>query len=568
MIARNARRWARLSVVSAVLALCIVPACEDATAPDADGIARLRLHADLAGTAARALVVEVTAKDIPQPVNFEVRAEGGIAAGTVALPIGQARTVTIRAVNADGLATHVGAATIDVLGRTEDMATIVLTSQGGATPPIHANLGIFVVTVTPEVSQLRIGETAQLTAHVTDIDGKPVNGNVDWATTHRQIVAVDKDGFIQAVAPGMATITAEFKGTAGLARVFVAEEKPEFFVSALTGDDANAGTRAAPFATIQRAIDAAGATGSGGEVYVAGGSYAESLTLRTGVSIRGGYDPETWFRGVEDFPTNVFGGTTAVSGTNVQSLTLDGLNIWSADAASNGASSVGIRLVDSRDVVLSHDHIFAGNGADGVFGAPGGVGANGRPGRPGKDGQIGTISKIDPPCGGEGGLHGNGQPSGGAGGDGGPGLFSFNLVCPRRTQAGEAGHESNGGPGGVGAFVLSGADGQGGTEGRDGSIGIDGAGGTAFGAFVASAYVPADGTGGQSGANGGGGGGGGGGSATITNTGGGGGGGGGGGVAGTAGGGGLGGGGSFGVILENSTGIELRANHIVTGRGG
>ncbi|MBM4363367.1 MAG: hypothetical protein FJ104_11850 [Deltaproteobacteria bacterium] len=61
------------------------------------------------------------------------------------------------------------------------------------------------------------------------------------------------------------------------------------FVSALTGDDRNPGTTAAPLRTIAAGVQAALSLGRGAGVYVAEGSYAEKVTLTSGVSLFGGF---------------------------------------------------------------------------------------------------------------------------------------------------------------------------------------------------------------------------------------------------------------------------------------
>ena len=66
-----------------------------------------------------------------------------------------------------------------------------------------------------------------------------------------------------------------------------------FYVSSTRGNNANAGSSTAPFGTIQRGIDAAAAAG-GGIVRVAGGTYNDSLTLRSNLQLVGGFTPDTW----------------------------------------------------------------------------------------------------------------------------------------------------------------------------------------------------------------------------------------------------------------------------------
>ena len=63
----------------------------------------------------------------------------------------------------------------------------------------------------------------------------------------------------------------------------------DYFVAPF-GSDSNAGTSAAPFATVQHAIDTAGA---GSIVSVAAGTYNENITMKSGVSVEGNSPADT-----------------------------------------------------------------------------------------------------------------------------------------------------------------------------------------------------------------------------------------------------------------------------------
>ena len=78
--------------------------------------------------------------------------------------------------------------------------------------------------------------------------------------------------------------------------VFVLEDKNNTIWVDASGDDNNAGTRSAPKASIQAAIDAARAGGAGADVYVGSGTYAQALNLAADVSVYGGYDAMNWLR--------------------------------------------------------------------------------------------------------------------------------------------------------------------------------------------------------------------------------------------------------------------------------
>ncbi len=331
--------------------------------------------------------------------------------------------------------------------------------------------------------------------------------------------------------------------------VSVLENKDNAIWVSPSGDDANAGTRSAPKATVQAAVDAAKSAGAGADVYVAEGTYVESIILASDVSIYGGYNGTNWFRDASVFITTINGGPIAMRGLDTDDLTIDGLTIRSSDATAAGGSSIALSFARSANLVISNNLVFAGNGKAGATGATGakpGKAPNGKTG--GKAGSCIPSNK--------GGAGGNGSGNdGGAGGSGGSaGGFK-----------GSGGGGSNGGAGGKGGFASSGKVGTGGTAGSRGGHGT--LGGLGFGTVVNGLYVGAFGSTGGRGSNGGGGGGGGGGAGSLVGCGGGGGGGGAGGYGGYGGRGGNGGGGSFGIILSDTSSATLKNNQITLSNG-
>lgn len=323
------------------------------------------------------------------------------------------------------------------------------------------------------------------------------------------------------------------------------------YVDAARGLDSNTGTREAPFATVQAAIDRAT---SSQPIRVAGGSYPQALTLRSGVTVVGGYDGATWQQSSQ--PTFVGAGTPAVTGTNVSGVTLEGLIIQAADATGPGEGSVAMALMGSS-VVVRGGRIVAGRGADGTHGRAGSNGANGA------NGQAGRASVACFPgvtvAGGSGASSGIGR-AGGAGGYG----STVNAGNGARGggPAGGAGGQGGDGVGGIGRNGRTGA------AGGSGSRGQDGRGGAELGSFAGVRYAAASGLNGTAGEHGAGGGGGGGGAGSAFVCGASGGGGGAAGAAGGAATGGMGGGASIGVLLS---GGSLRLDNgvqVVTANGG
>ncbi|MGH7185520.1 MAG: hypothetical protein ACREIB_04485, partial [Pseudomonadota bacterium] len=345
-----------------------------------------------------------------------------------------------------------------------------------------------------------------------------------------------------------------------------------FFVSSTRGDDTNSGAQVAPYATIQRGIDAAAAA-AGATVLIAGGAYNESLTLRSNVQLVGAHNPDTWVHDPANFTTQINGGPRAVIGAEISNVVLHGLSITSRPGAFTGDSSIAIGLYEARGVVIAATRITVGNGIAGqrgTLGSAGATGANGSAGGGAGTGTGGTGggggATNTPRRGGYGGAGGFGFSAGGA--DGGTGV------------AGSGG--ALGGGAGEGGRVISGliySGGGGGPGSLPASFGLDGRDAAVLGDYSSSRvngfiqsinYAPAPATSGSSGASGGGGGGGGGGAVAfiVPLRAGGGGGGGQGGLGGGSGTRGTGGGASIGVLVTSGSQVFFQDNVIRTGDGG
>ncbi|MEW5797183.1 MAG: hypothetical protein AB1772_12615, partial [Candidatus Zixiibacteriota bacterium] len=328
----------------------------------------------------------------------------------------------------------------------------------------------------------------------------------------------------------------------------------DFFVSVTSGNDANTGGIGAPFATIQRAIDTAGL--AGGRVFVAEGTYNESLNLDSKVGLFGGYKNGTFTRDLANAVTTINGGPMAVRVGDADSVSIDGFTIRSADAVAAGGSSIAISLHNATGIVITNNQIQAGKGAAGPNRSKPGTPAKSPDGSPGADATNAGCDLIS--CvstqGGNGGFQ-TGM-SGGNGGDG----------CSVKCDDGGNG-EGPGGDGGASRGVLGGAGGNGGAGGQGSAVGVNGTGGSSFGSIGSGLYMASSGTNGQAGSNGGGGGGGGGGGAALAK-GASGGGGGAGGLGGLGGFGGGGGGGSIGILLTGTSLATIQNNTITTSNGG
>jgi hypothetical protein len=95
------RRWAALALAAAVAA------CSgDSTGSQPGGEAQLQVSANVSATPISTLVVEVTAPDIANPLVFNLQVQNGTASGTLKMPPGDSRTITVKAYDSSGQVTH------------------------------------------------------------------------------------------------------------------------------------------------------------------------------------------------------------------------------------------------------------------------------------------------------------------------------------------------------------------------------------------------------------------------------------------------------------------------------
>lgn len=137
------------------------------------------------------------------------------------------------------------------------------------------------------------------------------------------------------------------------------------------GDDTNPGTQAEPLATIGKGIENAQAIGNGVDVYVAAGSYPETLTIVEGVSLLGGYHeaPDGWTRDVVANTTTIACSdfvcvtipSTVTRDTAVDGFTIEGMG----GDPSVGPGSVAV-LIDRGSPTLSHDVVYGGQVTGGL----------------------------------------------------------------------------------------------------------------------------------------------------------------------------------------------------------
>lgn len=366
-------------------------------------------------------------------------------------------------------------------------------------------------------------------------------------------------------------------------------------------------------------------------VFVADGTYNETVTLVDGINLWGGFNPVTWVRSEPQLSRTVLIGTPGPHAKTIvahdishQTTEVSGFQIkgLEAEQAQSNSYAIWIRDCDSN-LLIQNNRIIAGRGGDGTDGSDGADGTDGSNGQPGVDAKDTTYYCYDE-CAAD-----LGETAGGAGGVNSEDATSLNggngadALCPDWDEAtdncstcssltanqttfadGADGdnNPSNFGIGGAGGFDMFqdyfcagdcnvyipdgptvGQDGYNGANGNDGHAGMGASDST--GTITFFEWMGYPGTGGMDGTSGGGGGGGGAGGGVEhypdtesgcefggSDLGGSGGGGGAGGERGTGGEGGTAGGGAFAIFIANTVpSVDAPAiyNNIITpGRGG
>jgi hypothetical protein len=222
MLSRPSPAFARL--LAALTLLAGLHGCShsatDSTGPDVSSDAKLRLTAVVAGTPIAIVSAEVTATDIATPLRFNLPIVEGVAAGTLRLPPGAARTITVRAFEQSGSITHEGQATVDIRPGANAPVSITLRSRAGQLP-ITATLGEISVVVSPAVLDVAVGTSVQLSVTILDVDGNPVDGTVEWAVLNPAFASVSSTGLVTGLVEGETFVGASYEGVAGSSTISV-----------------------------------------------------------------------------------------------------------------------------------------------------------------------------------------------------------------------------------------------------------------------------------------------------------------------------------------------------------
>ncbi len=214
-------RW---TATCALAGLVLSSSCElPLSGPSTPQLAELRVSALVVGTPIDLLVVRVTASDIPTPLVFNLAVQNGVAQGTIRLPPGTQRIITVDAYDSDGDITAEGTKTIDVKPGQNPPVSIPVVSKAGQVT-ITVTLGPVSVVVQPTAPTVQVGAALQLSVTITAANGDVLAGPAEWATTDPAVATVDQHGSVTGVMPGGVDIVATFAGVAGVSHVTVASQ--------------------------------------------------------------------------------------------------------------------------------------------------------------------------------------------------------------------------------------------------------------------------------------------------------------------------------------------------------
>jgi len=258
------------------------------------------------GVAAGSVTITATSEGVSGTasvtVTFVPVASVDVTPSTATLDVGQTVQLTATPRDAAGNALagrsvawtsgNTAVATVNSSGRVTGVAAgsavIKATSEGvnGAATVTVTAVPVASVTVSPPTATVAVGSTVQLTATPRDAAGNALAGRaVSWSSGNTAMATVSSTGRVTGVTAGSVTITATSEGVSGTAAVTVTTGLQGTYYVSPSGSDANPGTEAAPFRTIQKAADL---VNPGDVVIVEDGVYTDTDGDSSVVAVRRG----------------------------------------------------------------------------------------------------------------------------------------------------------------------------------------------------------------------------------------------------------------------------------------
>ena len=166
------------------------------------------------------VVVEVTAPDIETPLAFNLTITNGIASGSITIPAGSQRTITVTAFDAAAIATHRGSVVVAIIEGENPLANVTLEALQGD-QPIEARIGTLLVSIEPSADTLNMGDTLRLASTVVNGFNDTLAVQVRWATLNPAVAWVDTAGLVTALGPGDVSIVGTYAGVGAGAQLLV-----------------------------------------------------------------------------------------------------------------------------------------------------------------------------------------------------------------------------------------------------------------------------------------------------------------------------------------------------------
>ena len=183
--------------------------------PDGRAIGRVAVVVPVGSQQATLVSVTVSAPDIIPSMVFNFPVIGGVATGSIAVPAGSGRLITVSAFDG-AVETHRGTTTLTINAGANPTTSITLAPLAG-TVPITATFGSVVITVTPNTASPKVGDTLRFNATIRDASGAIVPGPARWATTNPAKVVIDTAGLATVLDTGNVLVVATYSTTAATA---------------------------------------------------------------------------------------------------------------------------------------------------------------------------------------------------------------------------------------------------------------------------------------------------------------------------------------------------------------
>jgi|GEM_PF-3904266 len=194
-----------LSLAHLIWVLALVGCVVERTAPSEDDPGseppvdevptevQFTVEASIGGNTIEEAALEVSGPGIARPIVQNLVLEDGVRAyTTVMVPVGSARTFTVRGYAGSAIETHRGSATIDIDPESSGFLEIELERLLGELP-IEVGIGSYSLTLSPVLDTLAVGESLEYEVVVLDLDGAEMDPEgVVWDSSNPAVAGIDE----------------------------------------------------------------------------------------------------------------------------------------------------------------------------------------------------------------------------------------------------------------------------------------------------------------------------------------------------------------------------------------